>query len=338
MKFAIPFFSLLLLCLLSSSSCHNEIPIEDTRLCYVDVTVSLSDFFSCYSFTDTKHASVPYVDENNHYKRVNATEIFNSLCTYDNHEYGIKRYAKIKSLVLFYDDRGLLVDSIVDYSDKVEEVNQTVQLAAGKYTAIATLIFRDEAYSGNFYWTLKEPGNLSTVYMENKYPGSIWSIMSYASQEIVVGEKNDNKVKLTPAPVGSLCYAYFQNFQNNDRIDKISVSTDYYAEGYRLDPSATEKFIYSEGAKEFLHPFPGYYYDTYPETRYFKSDVMDYFYILAPQSNIKFSYYNNSTRQWWQVEVPSVEIKSGTTYLSYWDYSQPDTPYFGVADNSHWHQ
>lgn len=336
MKFTIPFpfFFICFFYLFLLSSCHNEeIHVEDKRLCYVDVTVSLSDFFSCYDFIDTKHASVPYAEENNHYERVNAADIYNSLCTYNNHE-GRVVYAKIKSLVLFYDDRGLLVDSVVAYSDKVEEVTQKTQLAAGKYTAIATLIFRDQAYSGNFYWTLKEPESLSTVYMENLYPGTIWSIMSYDSQEIEVGEKKDNEVNLTPTPVGSLCYAFFQNFQSEDKIRDIIVCTDNYAQGYRLDPRATEKYIYKKGTNNLLWAIPPYYFNYL--TNYFKSDFLDYFYILAPQCNIKFEY--KSAGKWWMIDLPSVEIKGGTTYLAYWDYAQPNTPYFGVADNSHWHQ
>ena len=332
------FYIFTILSLSFLSSCQNEdIDINDGRICSVDVTVSLSDFYSCYDFIDTKH-HFDNLEENRRYKSMNAAEIYQSFCTY----YDILRgkcYAKIKTRVLFYNnDNGLLVDSILTYSDNANEVIRTIHLPTGTYTAIATLTFKVEEGFYDEYWSLKEKESLNNVYLENTRAGSIWSIMSYDSREIVVGEKKENEVHMTPTPVGALCYAVFQNFQNNDKITDIMVYTDDLAQGFRLDPNSTERVIFKEvgnwSYNYLLWSLPSDYYED-PVTCY-QSDVFDYFYILAPQSNMYFAYCDKSTGKWRSVEMPRIDIENGKTYLAYWDYNHWDKPYFGIADNEHW--
>ena len=331
MKPLIYIFAILSLAILSS--CDNEnIDIKDSRKVSVDVTVYLTDFFSCYDFIDTKH----HLDLEKHrrYKSLNAAEICKSFCSfYDPYDSNKNQYTEIQTIVLFYNDEGKYVDMIVDYSNNTDSVPLSPKLAPGEYTVIAILIFKVD---GDFHWSLKEKENLNTVYLFNSDNTAIWSIMSYAYKEIIVGEKKDNRVRLTPTPVGALCYAYFQNFQNNDRIDNIRVYTDKFVKGFRLNPNTPDKYIYSDEKKlRETTPLTCSFFD-YSAT-YFQGDFFDYFYILSPQCNIYYMYYDNYKKTWKRVDLPTCDIESGKTYLAYWDYNHVDQPYFGIADNDHWY-
>ncbi len=316
------------------TSCQNDdVPIVDTRTCLVNVEVSLDDFFSCYDFTDTKHSVENAVNSrepnsSKRFKSLNPAERYKSFATYSS-----DRPIRIETRVLFYNDRGLLVDSILAYSDDVNKVKQTVQLDAGKYTAIATLtFFRNLA---GIDWKLKGKENLNTAVLQSNYAMSLWSIMAYASREFNVGQTKETDLQMTPTPVGALCCAYFEDFQSSDIIDGISIKTDNYAYGLRLSPKETNKYIYREETGQLFNSAARNFRTGATFWKTYQSDVFDYFYILAPQCNLLFSY--SSGDEWEGCIVQSCAIENGKTYLAYWNYGHLDKPYFGLADNSHWY-
>ncbi|MBQ9577308.1 MAG: hypothetical protein IJV11_10565 [Muribaculaceae bacterium] len=339
MKPLVCFFTILFFILLSS--CGNEdIDIIDERICSVDVTVNLTDFFSCYNFVDTKHHLD--LEKNKRFKSLNAADIYESFSSF--YVSGSGNRVTIEVRVLFYNDSGQLVNKnesvfISDYSDRV---NQTIKLPTGRYTAIAILTFDD---ADNRHWLLNDKENLSTACLATNggSGGSIWSIMSYASQEVVIGEKNENKVQMTPAPVGALCYVYYQNFQENKRIASIRVCSDTIAQRFMLDPNSQNRYIIKDtGGSKFnwlnnmlLESTPKLYFDG--TATYFQDDFFDYFYILAPRCNLYFSYYQNGPGRSEPIELPACDIENGRTYMIYWDYNHLDNPYFGLADNDHWY-
>ena len=316
------------------TSCSNDdVPIVDTRICHVNVTVDLSGFFSCYDFTDTKHSVENAVNKNElgankRFNSLNPAERYNSFKAYNSSFNPIT----IETRVLFYNnDNGQLVDSILVYTDNVDAVNHTIELEAGRYTAIATLTFRNSTSS---YWTLKGKENLNTAVLQLDYNMALWSIMSYVSHEVVVGQSKEIELRIKPIPIGSLCYAYFQNFQCSDEIKGLMIKTEKYANGFKLNPKETNKFIYSQQSNPLLNLKPDYFSQR-PSWNTFQSDVFDYYYILAPQCNISFGYQSDNV--WRYVDLPSYDIENGKTYLAYWDYNHIENPYFGVADNNHWY-
>lgn len=342
MKYLTSIIALLVLVLLSS--CHNEdILIEDSTKCEVNVTVDLTHFFSCYDFIDTRHSF--NLEKNKRFKSHNAAEIYESRCTrYDS----INSSAKIKARILFYNDNGVLEDDdskyVEDYTNPANKTvnSKTFKLPTGKYTVIAILTFGVERLTSDENWTLKDKENLKTACLEHDNAGTIWSIMSYASQEeFEVGAKKPNKLEMTPTPVGALCYAYFQNFQENNKINSIRACTNKFAKGFMLDPYSSNRYIFRENynlRKNFLvFSQPGDYSDN---KDYFQGDVFDFFYILAPQCDFYYYYYDDKGPQEWPVgnnQEQEYVIESGKTYLAYWDYNDVDHPYFGIADNDHWH-
>ncbi len=329
-------FAALALTALFFTSCENDDIVIDSNENRVDVTVSLTGLFSSYNFKDTKH-DIDVADE---------FRTFNS-------EGG----GYIQARVLFYNSKGLLVDSILNYSTNTNAVSKSLHLAAGQYTAIATLSFAylddDDKYVS--FWDLVDKENLSTAYLDNgEWSGSRWHLLSYDSQEITVGEGN-TAVNLNPQPVGSLVYYYFQNFQyphsanvnvGDNGIRQIAVYTQNFAYGYRLNPNASEKFLYTTDAGEstwrvlgYTRPSNWYWTNETPRRNwtFFESDVYGYFYILAPRCSIYFGYTKEGENTFNGHGMKTYDITSGTTYLAYWDWFHQGNPYFGVATNNKWY-
>lgn len=312
------------------TSCHNDdVPVIDTHTCQVNVEVSLDNFFSCYDFTDTKHSVENAVNSREftssmHYDSLNPLERYKSFNSY----YSSNSF-KIEARVLFYKD-DLLVDSIHAFTDNTEPIKQRIELAAGKYTVIATLsFFRSSAA----YWTLKDRENLKTAYLQSLYSKDLWSIMSYTYKEVTLGSSKESVLEMTPRPVGALCYAYCQNFQNSVS-DYVAIETDHYANGYKLDPRETNKFIYNEEGGILFEKKPSHFQEkTVWQT--FQRDFFDFFYILAPQCDVSF--FSSSDDAMEYIPLPSYAIENGTVYMAYWDYDHKANPYFGKADNSHWY-
>lgn len=324
--------AILAMCLLAS--CNNDdIEIEDTSTCNVTVTVNLTDFFSCYDFTDTKHSIENAANSSEivspvHFNSLNPAERYLSFNAY------YKTIPlQIETRVLFYDDKGVLLEDKECYnlSANTNPVDKRLQLNAGKYTVIATLtFFRSTAAA---FWTLNDKENLNTVYLQSINSKGLWSIMSYTYEEVTLGESKEVKLELTPKPVGALCYAYIQNFQNSIS-DYISVETDHYANGFKLNPKEVNKFIYSEEGGVLFEKKPNDFFEKHYWTT-FERDFYDFFYVLAPQCNISFNCSSDNPME--SIPLPSYNIEDGKIYMAYWDYNHKAKPYFGVADNNHWY-
>lgn len=329
MKKIILFAALAFTALLFTSCENDDIVIEraggDNM---VSMTVTLSDFFSSYNFVDSKH----YVDVADQYRTFYSAD-------------GMY----IQSRVLFYNSSGMLADSVVTYSTNTNAVSIVKGLAAGKYTAVVTLTFATKN-TGNdaSLWCIVGRESLNTAYLECKDNTSQWSIMSYASQEFTI-DKGGISLTLNPKPVGALAYVAFDNFQyasRNDCINKtasdtqvrqIALSSQDVAVGYRLNPHATERYIYLDDAgitslHDLISVEPGDMGETY-----FKNNFFGFCYILAPQCNLSFRYRMENESVPMEIGNSDFAITAGQNYLAYWDYLQRYNPYFGKADNNHWH-
>ena len=157
--------AILLLGMLVSCSI-DDVTITDTSTCLVNVTVNLTDFFSCYDFTDTKHsvdnaANSSEFGSNKRFNSLNPAERYKSFNEY----YFSNPSLSIETNVLVYNDKGLLVEAKKDRTGNTEPIDLPFhfQLDVGKYTVIATLTFFRT--TSDAYWTLKEEENLSTVYL-----------------------------------------------------------------------------------------------------------------------------------------------------------------------------
>ena len=62
-----------------------------------------------------------------------------------------------------------------------------------------------------------------------------------------------------------------------------------------------------------------------------------YCYILAPQFNLEFGYTLQGETSFHGYGETTYTQTPGSVILAYWDYFQVGNPYFGPADNNHWH-
>lgn len=313
------------------SSCSNdatEIDI-DHRICDVNVSVSLQNLFSSYNFKDTQHDDI------------NISEDFRTFHSES------KLYIQVRTL--FYNNKGVLTDSIVDYVTNTNALSKSIKLTPGDYTAITTLVFASDKDYKKAYWTLYDRENLSTAHLNFKYRGSMWSIMSYDAKNIKVSEDQTIKLSLSPKPIGALAFFYLQNFcykneatyptKQDNNIRSLCVYGRKVAEGYKLDPQAEEKFIIKDdGGKNYWWCLsdllePKNFSSTW---KWFQSNLYDYFYILAPTAEITFGYKNEGENYFNGYGEATYTIQSGKMYLAYWDYFKIGNPYFGLADNNHW--
>lgn len=331
------FFAALTLIAILFTSCGNDdIDIETpANVNPVNVTVSLSKFFSGYNYNDTKHNVTLLSD---YYRSFNS-------------EYELY----IQTRVLFYNSNGFLVDSIINYSTNTNVVNKTIKLAEGKYTAIATLAFasKTDGYDSSNWW-LVDKENLNSAYLDGPYPGqsvlaSTFMLLSYASQEITVEKGKSTELSLTPTPVGSMVYCFYENFQYRTRTDlnnnniadnkvrKIGILTQNFATGYKLNPNASDRYIYQDDAGMSSWWYLNHCEPSDFNYTFFQKNIYGYFYILAPKCSIVFGYMKEGDTGFSDQGMATYNITNGQTYLAYWDWLQVGNPYFGKADNNHWH-
>ena len=227
-----------------------------------------------------------------------------------------------------------------------------MKLANGSYTAVTVLFFAEQGDTEGerlSYWTVEDKENLTTASLSCVYRFSKWSIMSYAAKRFDVEEGRTTSISIAPAAVGALCYGYFQNFQYESEADypnvgdngirSLTIFAQSVAQGYRLDPDATEKFIY----RDELETGTWYWLsdqmvpeDFDGDWTHFESNLYDYFYVLQPNVHLVFGYIPEGEDSFYSYGERSYTLTSGQTYLAYWDYFQIGNPYFGVADNNHW--
>lgn len=318
---------------LFAASCSNDdIIIEkNNNVNEVNVNVSLSNFISGYTFNDTRHD-------------ISVTEDFRTF----NSEFG--KFIHVRTL--FYNSQGNLVDSLITYSATTNTVSKSIKLAEGTYTVVTTLNFADSEKYEDSWWDLCDKEKLSTTYLSPYRRDRIWCIMSYAAQSITVSSGNTANVTMTPAPIGALGYMYLQNFQYKNEatngtvadngVRSIALYSQNVADGYKLDPNASEKYIYlkATGTNSWyflsnkLEPSD---FSLSKDYGYFRTNLYSYFYMLAPSFNATFGYVLDGEDSFHGYGQDNYAITNGQTYLAYWDWFQVGNPYFGVADNNHWH-
>lgn len=315
------------------SSCSNDdivINVNDS-VNEVNVSVSLSNFYSSYNYNDTRHD-------------IKVTEDFRTFNSEHN------RYIQTRTLI--YDSNGLLVDSLIEYSINTNAVTKVLKLSGGKYTAVSTLTFAlksDKDNSFSSWWDLVDKERLSTAQLNLRNSFSIWCIMSYDSKEFTVTPGSTTSLSMNPSPVGALAYLYLQNFwcdkdsnypnMVDNGIRGLCVYSQNKAQSYKLDPNAADKYSYFND----LGKDTWYYLSDYLEPTdfddnwtYFQSNLYDYFFILAPNPHIVFGYYLDGSEGFTPYGESTYTITPGQTYLAYWDYFKVGNPYFGIADNNHW--
>ena len=321
------FLAILSLVAFFASSCSND-PIEVISTQTVDVSVNLSNFFSSYDYNDTKH-DVKLGDD---------YRVFHS--EYD-------KYIQVR--VLFYNkETGNLVDSILVYSENTNTQKMSARLPSGEYYVISTLAFADEESIEGTWWDIADKEKLSTAKMVPFSRFTKWAILSVDTKALVVGASGAS-VALTPKPVGAMGYYFFQNFQYKDEesygtnadngIRYLNVYSQKIASAYYLDPNASDRFeYYSDAGRN------SWYYlskhvspqDFNKDWTYFMTNIIGYFYMLAPEFNLCFGYTLMSQNSFAGFGQQNTSIEYGKTYLAYWDYFQVGNPYFGIADNNHW--
>ena len=316
------------------TSCSNDdIQIDiNNRNNTVNVSVSLTGLYSSYNYNDTRHD-------------VAVSEDYRTF--YANHDH----YIEVRTLV--YDSEGKFVDEMVNYSTNINSVTQNVKLAEGSYTAVTTLTFAEKGdKEGEYlhYWSVEDKDYLSTAKLSCDYRFYKWSIMSYASKTFSVEEGRSSTLSLSPSPVGSLCYLFLQDFQYESEADygiriadngirALGLFAQSLAESFRLDPNATERFIYeNELETGWWYRLSRLYEPTdFDESwTFFKSNLYGYFYVLQPNVHLLFGYIPDGEDNFYSYGENSYTLNNGQMYLAYWDYFQIGNPYFGVADNSHW--
>jgi len=325
------FLALSLIGLLASCTNDDVEVYEDNTIIDVDVTVSLSEFFSGYNYNDTKHD-------------IRVSEDYRTF-----HSEG-GGYIHVRTL--FYDANGVLVDSLVWYTENTNPVKKTIKMAKGTYTVISMLSFasKNNGDQDSWFWALKDRKNLASVVAYPQLRMSKWSIMSCEAKPLTVVREKKNEIHLTPTPVGSLGYLFFENFQYKNEatrgtvadngIRELSVFAREIADGYRLNPNADEKYVYRNdaGADSWYYLSSNLEPQDFDRTwTFFKTNLYSYYYILSPKETLCFGYVLDGESTFHAYGENFYNIESGKVYLSYWDYFQVGNPYFGIADNSHWH-
>ena len=312
------------------TSCNNDdILIEENN--EVNISVSLSNFTSGYNFNDTWHG-------------ISVTEDFRTF----NSEF--EKFIHVRTL--FYNSEGNLVDSLITFSSTTNSISKSINLPEGTYTVITTLNFSDDQTYEGSWWDLCDREKLSTVYLQPYNRSRIWCIMSYASQKITVTHGKTTSITMTPAPIGALGYMYLQNFQylnestygivSDNGVRSIALYSQKVANGFRLDPNASEKYIYlaATGTNSWYYLSSNLEPSDFSNSKdygYFRTNLYSYLYILSPSFNAQFGYVLEGENFFHGYGENNYTIVNGQTYLVYWDWFQVGNPYFGVADNNHWH-
>ena len=326
------YFVALSIVALFASCTNDDIPVyEDNRVNEVNVTVSLSKFYSDYNYNDTRHD-------------IKVSEDYRTF-----HSDG-GGYIHVRTL--FYNANGELVDSLTTYTENINPVNSTIKLAPGSYTVVSMLSFatKKTGKQNTWYWKLKDRKHLSSAVAVPEGRFSKWSIMSYESKPLVVTAGSKKSVSLTPVPVGSLGYLFFENFQYKNEatrgtvadngIRQLTVYAREIADGYRLNPNAEEKYVYRNdaGANYWYYLSSNLEPQDFDRTwTFFKTNLYSYYYMLSPKEKLCFGYVLDGESTFHSYGENFYNIESGKVYLSYWDYFQVGNPYFGIADNNHWH-
>ena len=335
-------FGLIAFSIILFSSCKNdEIKIDKPIAPVVNgltMSVDISKFFSSYNYDDTYH---------NLGKGNQIAEAFRTF----NSESG--KLIQVRTLI-YNKSTNEIVDSIVNYVSNLNQVTSTKNLLPGDYWAITTLAFADKADPNETWWYVADYKNLTTakLYPRNRY--GKWSVLSYSTESFTVSRSLPAHVNTAPVPLGALIYMIGENFQYineasygvvaDNKVRNVALYTKRKAESYNLDPNATSKYNFYEetGTNDWYYnrDFDVSYFtdDNGNVWTSFKSNFYGYCYVLETEQTTCFGYtldgQNNFKGPYGE---QTITYKPGTTYLAYWDYFQIGAPYFGLADNNHWH-
>lgn len=315
-----------------AASCSNDdIIVEtDNSINEVSVTVQLSNFYKSYDYNDTRHD-------------INVTDDYRTFNS--EHDY----YIQVRTL--FYNEKGKLIDSLVNYQTNTNAVTNITRLPKGRITAISIVNFSiDDKWTKNAYWSLVEPDDITTAQLKLRINQTRWAILSMATQQFDVYQGEVTRLNIEPEPVGALAYLYMQNFQyknessygtvSDNGIRSLCVYTQNKANGIKLDPNAIDKYVYLDDAgrnrwyylSSFLEPD-----DFNKDWTYYMTNLYSYFYILAPNPRIVFGLMSEGDDGFTAYGEKDYSIVNGQAYLAYWDYFTVGEPYFGVATNNRWH-
>lgn len=328
-------YALLALAALMAASCSND-DIDITTSDAVTVTVSLDNFVSSYNFNDTHH------DVGNE-----IAETYRSF----NSDYGL--FIQVRTL--FYDRRtGALADSTLTYVTNLNnDVTTSVSLPVGDYYAVTTLTFATENQGDDAsYWRLVDKEDISTAMLQpwNVHNTYLWYALSYSAEAFTVTPGQQVNISTTPSPVGSMIYYYYQNFAydepfgtpGDNGIRALALYAKDMADGYYLNPSPNaQRYHYLDDAGQsnwwILKRDNVDEFDDGTWT-HFMSNIYGYAYILSPSTELQFGYVlEGAPTTFIGYGQASYTIQPGRVYLAYWDYFQVGAPYFGIADNNHWH-
>ena len=320
-----------LVSMLFLASCSNDDITIDKNISKVENAVSLSidltNFYSGYTFNDTKH-NIDQIAE--------AYRTFNS----ENEMY-------IQVLTLIYDKLNQkLVDTNVEFVTNTNPVTTSLSLFTGEYYAITILSFATKDKES--FWEVQNNEMLTTAKLIPRNRYSKWSILSMSTENITVSRDQAVRLYTIPRPLGALVYLYYQNFQYIDedsygdvadnKIRQIVFLTKRRADSYNLDPFATSKFNFAEETTSTQ-----WYINKNSEPQsfnndwtYFKTNLYSYCYILDPEQTIKFGIVRDGDNGFDGYGEQQITYTPGVTYLAYWDYFKIGNPYLGIADNNHW--
>lgn len=322
-----------LVSMLFIASCSNDDITIDKNISKVENAVSLSidltNFYSGYTFDDTKH------DIEKKYQIAEAYRTFHS-------EYKI--YIQVRTLI--YDKASeLLVDSIVNYVTNTNSVTESFDLYPGDYYAVTTLTFATQ--NKESYWNVIDREKISTAKLQ-PLTRSRWNILSESTEEFSVSRDQKAKINTVPKPLGALVYFYFQNFQFIDeasygevadnKIRLLGLFTQRLAVSYNIDPSATSKYNYAEetGIDNWYIDKALVPSDFDKNWTYFQANLISHCYILEPEQRTVFGYMKEGDTGFKDKGEQVTTFIPGKTYLAYWDYFKVGNPYLGIADNNHW--
>lgn len=315
-------------------SCSNEDILIETTVPEITgsvvVNVPLTNLIQSYDFYDTKHD----IDISDSYRTFNS-------------ENGLY----ILYMSLFYDKAtGSLIKGIHGHSKDTNSKVIKTELPIGRYYVITTLYFT-YASSGldseKDYWTVYNGSNIRTAKMKNNNHYNQWAVMSVSTNEMEVITDMQTSINANPQPVGALCYLYLQNFQYRDEtvssvsdngIRNLSLYTQNLATYYNLDPNATSKYDYvADAGQNYMYYLSVNTPDMFDSNwTFFKSNMYDFCYILAPKCDICFGLTPEGAEGFSPYGNATYSIQSGKVYLAYWDWFKVGNPYFGIADNNHW--
>lgn len=318
------------------TACENEeISIELKQAAHMGqltVNIDPTGLFSSYTYEDTHHHNIKPLSTQ--YRTFNSA--------YGN---------KIELRSLFYNkDNDLLVDSVVTSLTNTNTYTQSLELPLGDYTVVSTLsLIVTNGERTLPIWQLANREKLSTANMQPRTLGNEWCLLAVSTDDVKLTSDGQVRLNTAPMPVGSIVYSRFENFQYvseetketvaDNGIRQLSIYTRNYPISYNLDPKAPNKVNFrNDGGENSWYAYNEIQPQKIsPDWTFFKGNTYSYFFTLASNAKIKFGYTLEGKSTFNGYGEQTVNIEPGKTYLAYWDYFMVGSPYFGIADNNHFH-